>query len=140
MGQGVKPLLESGKLQGVLDGAGRLTTDTRQLLKEVRAVEPQRAEDALLTIETRVNQFTMRVLVRTGLIGAGWIILFWGGYYLVKRIRPTNGATPGDRKFPTSVTLTSDVATAARGSLRPDRRPWWRVTLRHFLTSEPSDS
>jgi hypothetical protein len=57
------------------------------LVRELRAAVPVDPEGALAEVEQRVDATARRIVMYALLVGLGWAVAFWGGYYLVKRPR-----------------------------------------------------
>ena len=59
------------------------------LVRELRAAVPEDPEGALADVEQRVDATARRIAIYALLVGLGWAVAFWGGYYLVKRPKGT---------------------------------------------------
>ncbi len=57
------------------------------LVRELRAAVPEDPEGALAEVEHRVDASARRIAIYALLVGLGWAVAFWVGYYLVKRPR-----------------------------------------------------
>ncbi|HVJ21095.1 MAG TPA: hypothetical protein VM686_37045 [Polyangiaceae bacterium] len=78
-----------------------VTSDARELLAELRALEPERAQDVVQALEARADRFTRQAQIRFGLLCAALIVLYWAGAYVVKRATPHDESTHKRRpRFP----------------------------------------
>jgi hypothetical protein len=55
------------------------------LVRELRAAMPEDPDGALAEVQQRVDATARRIAIYALLVGLGWAVAFWGGYYLVKR-------------------------------------------------------
>lgn len=87
--QDVRPLVPSAetveRIDGMITKANDLTTSTRDMLKEVRALTPSDPNTTAAATTHAVDAVLTRGLVYLAALGAIWSALFWGGYYVVKR-------------------------------------------------------
>lgn len=57
------------------------------LVREVRAGVPAHPEETMKLVEQRVDDMARRIAIYALLVGLGWAVAFWGGYYVVKRVK-----------------------------------------------------
>jgi hypothetical protein len=77
-----------GEAAASADVLGRLDAITRRsetLLRELRVLLPADPEAAARAVEDRVESLARRIAMYCLIVGLGWAIFFWTGYYLVKR-------------------------------------------------------
>ena len=74
------PLLQA------LATAERLTDKNVTLLRELRSLAPEDPDRMLDAIEHRGDRVVRRWIGYLVLLGAAWALLFWGGYFIVKRL------------------------------------------------------
>lgn len=85
----IKPLIPSAegaeKINETLANATELTQSTRQLLQDVRELVPAERNGTLEAAQRGVDRLMRRVVLYLALLGASLSVMWWGGYYLVKR-------------------------------------------------------
>lgn len=81
----VDALPPAEELKGALDAGNDLADKALMLVREARAMAPDDLERSLTLLEARAQGMLRRVVLWLGLLGAALILLFWGGYYVVRR-------------------------------------------------------
>jgi hypothetical protein len=85
----VEPLLPSPKavetLDRTMDKANDLTSNARGMIHDLRALGPEDPNAAAATVKRGVDDTIRRTLVYLALLGGAWAVVWWGGYYVVKR-------------------------------------------------------
>jgi hypothetical protein len=88
--EAAKPLLGSvparDDIRSTLDASNQLADKGLSLLREARALAPADGAHMVALIEERADHLLRRALWMFGLLGGGWVVLFWGGYYTVQRL------------------------------------------------------
>jgi hypothetical protein len=69
----------------ILASSERLTDKAVTILREIRALAPDQPGHVLDALEHRSDRIVRRWIGYLVLLGAAWAILFWGGYFVVKR-------------------------------------------------------
>lgn len=73
-------------LKSALDSSNELADKALMLVREARAMAPDDLERSLAMLEAHAEGMLRRVVLWLGLLGAALILLFWGGYYAVRRL------------------------------------------------------
>lgn len=85
----VQPLIPSTegaeKIIETIARTNELTLNTRQMLQEVKALLPSDPKGAVATAKRGFDDTLMKGLLYLALLGGVWSVVWWGGYYLVKR-------------------------------------------------------
>lgn len=85
----VQPLIPTAegaeKITETIARTNELTLNTRQMLQEVKALLPSDPKGAVATAKRGFDDTLMKGLLYLALLGAAWSVVWWGGYYLVKR-------------------------------------------------------
>jgi hypothetical protein len=70
----------------VLDSANQLTDRSLTLLREARASIPADPDKTFTAIDRRIDTVARRWVVYALVVGFGWALFFWSGYFVVKRL------------------------------------------------------
>jgi hypothetical protein len=84
-------------LNQTLASANQLTGTSLEIVRELRAAAPKDSGAMLQKLEQRTDRLARKLMLYLLLLGLGWSVLFWGGYYVVKRLvdaRATAVAAP----------------------------------------------
>jgi hypothetical protein len=82
----VSALPATEELRASLRSGNDLADKALSLLREARAMAPEDPERAFSLLEAHAERMLRRVVLWLGLLGATMILLFWGGYYVVRRL------------------------------------------------------
>ena len=86
----VRPLLPSPegleKINETIAKTNELTLNTRQMLQELRELTPSDPNRTVATAKRGLDDALKRALTYLALLGGAWSAVWWGGYYLVKRL------------------------------------------------------
>jgi hypothetical protein len=82
----VAALPPTDELRAALSSGNDLAEKALTLLREARALAPDDPERTLVMLEAHADRMLRRVVLWLGLLGAALILLFWGGYYAVRRL------------------------------------------------------
>ncbi|HEY8945407.1 MAG TPA: hypothetical protein VIM73_14150 [Polyangiaceae bacterium] len=87
--EALEPLLRAlppvGELKETLETSHRLADKSLAMLRELRALAPEDPERALTRLEARADRWMRRLMLHLAGLGGALIVLFWGGYYVVRR-------------------------------------------------------
>jgi hypothetical protein len=85
----VQPLIPSPaaaeKITETITKTNELTLNTRQMLRELNAIIPTDPNTTVATAKRGVDDALRKALLYLALLGGAWSVLWWGGYYVVKR-------------------------------------------------------
>jgi hypothetical protein len=88
LAQDVKPLIPSPKgaekLDQTIDKANDLTSNAREMIRELRAISPEDPTAAVTAVKRGVDDTLRKALVYLALLGGAWSLVWWGGYYVAK--------------------------------------------------------
>lgn len=95
------------ELQETIHAADHVTEKADALLRDIRALVPANPQGTVTAVTLAADQLVRRWAIYLALIGAVWSVMFWGGYYAVKRLTAARSHTgdlqPGshpDSDFP----------------------------------------
>lgn len=77
------------QLQETIRAATRVTEKADVLLGNVRALIPANPEEMIPAVTVAADRLVRRWAVYFALVGAAWSLMFWGGYYVAKRLTAT---------------------------------------------------
>jgi hypothetical protein len=80
------PTLELAKVERLVDSSNQLTDHSLALTREVRSlVDSENVAQTVSLIGARADSLVRRWIGYLVALGAAWMLLYWGGYYIVKR-------------------------------------------------------